>query len=328
MRGTEFAEMSAFVAIAERRSFAKAAAQLGIARSTLSQTLRALEERLGVRLLNRTTRSVSLTEPGEQFLVRVRPALSELAAAVGELNGYRRGPSGLLRVVVQPPVATLLMGPLLGRFLQQYPAITLDLSVVRMPTDIVSAGFDAGIRFGEQVDRDMIAMRVMNEARFVVVGAPKYLLRHPAPKTPKDLQDHNCIRSKLPNGPVFGWEFQKKNRRLHAKVKGSLIVDDIDLSIQAVLGGVGLAYLLYDYIASDIARGRLVTVLHDWTPSLSGFFLYHSSHKQVTPALRALIDFLKVEARKRGVFPMPPPSTGISRNYLLVGEGVQKTSAR
>jgi DNA-binding transcriptional LysR family regulator len=318
MRGTNFAEMSAFAAIAEQHSFAKAASQLGVARSTLSQNLRSLEERLGIRLLNRTTRSVSLTEAGERLLVRLRPALAELAAATVDLHAFRKKPSGLLRVVVQPPVATLLMGPVVGRFLEEYPDITLDISVVRMPTDIVGAGFDAGIRIGEQVDRDMIAMRVMDKARFVVVAAPKYLARYPAPKTPNDLQYHNCIRSLLPNGTVFGWEFQKKNRRIHAKVNGRLIVDDIDLSIQAVLGGAGLAYLLYDYIAADIARGRLVTVLDDWCPSLSGFFLYYSSRKQMTPTLRAFVDFLKIETKKRGVSPSGAPRTRISRNYVLL----------
>lgn len=318
MRGTEFAELAGFVEIAERRSFAKAAAHLGVARSTLSQNLRALEERLGVRLLNRTTRSVSLTEAGERLLVRVRPALSELSASSGELDGFRQGHGGLLRIVVQPPVATLLMGPLLGRFLGQYPDIKLDLSVARMPPDIVSGGFDAGIRFGEQVDRDMVAMRVMGEARFLVVASPTYLARHPAPRSPKDLQHHNCIRSRLPNGTIFGWEFQKKNRRVHAKVDGTLVVDDIDLSIQAVLGGVGLAYLLYDYIAAEVANGRLVTVMEDWTPSLSGFFLYHSSRRQVTPALRALIDFLKAEMKDHGISPMAPPYSRIAPNYMLV----------
>ncbi|HEX5211515.1 MAG TPA: LysR family transcriptional regulator [Pseudolabrys sp.] len=318
MRGTEFTKMSAFAAVAEQRSFAKAAKQLGLARSTLSQNLRSLEERLGVRLLNRTTRSVSLTEAGERLLARVRPALDELTAATVDLNTFRKGPSGLLRVVVQPPVATLLMGPLVGRFLDQYPEVTLEVSVARMPADIVKTGFDAGIRFGEQVDRDMIAMRVMNEAHFVVVGSPKYFARHRKPRAPKDLQDHNCIRSMLPNGTVFGWEFQKKTRRIHAKVDGKLIIDDIDLSIQAVLGGAGLAYLLYDYIASDIARGRLVTVLEDWTPHLSGFFLYYSSRKQMTPALRALIEFLRTETKKRGISPGSPPRTRISRNYVLL----------
>lgn len=173
MRGTEFAEMVAFVAIAERRSFAKAATHLGVARSTLSQNLRSLEERLRVRLLNRTTRSVSVTEAGERLLARVRPALGELTAAGNELDGYPQGPAGLLRLVVQPPVASFLMGPLLARFLAQHPGIRLDISVVKMPADIVREGFDAGIRFGEQVERDMVAMRVMGEARFVVVASPE-----------------------------------------------------------------------------------------------------------------------------------------------------------
>jgi DNA-binding transcriptional LysR family regulator len=318
MRGTDFSELSAFVAIAEQRSFAKAATQLGVARSTLSQNLRSLEERLGVRLLNRTTRSVSPTEAGERLLVRLRPVLTELAAATVDLHAFKKGPNGLLRVVVQPPVAMFLMGPIIGRFLAEYPDITLDLSVARMPTDIVAAGFDAGIRFGEQVDRDMIAMRVTNEARFVVVGSPKYLARHSAPKTPKDLQHHNCIRSMLPGGTVFGWEFQKKGRRIHAKIDGKLIVDDIDLSIQAVVGGAGLAYLLYDYIASDVDNGRLVTVLDDWTPRLSGFFLYYSSRKQMTPALRAFVEFLKLETKKRGIRSSGAPRTKISRNYVLL----------
>jgi DNA-binding transcriptional LysR family regulator len=200
MRGTDFVEMSAFAVIAEQRSFANAAVQLGVARSTLSQNIRSLEERLGVRLFNRTTRSVSLTEAGERLLARVRPALAELSAAKNEVETLRKGPIGLVRLVVQPPVATLFMGPLLGKLLEEYPDITLDMAVERMPRDIVSGRFDAGIRVGEQVDRDMIAMRVMNEARFVVVASPKYLARHPAPRTPEDLRHHNCIRSMLPNG--------------------------------------------------------------------------------------------------------------------------------
>jgi len=326
MRGTDFVEMSAFAEIAEQRSFAKAAVQLGVGRSTLSQNVRSLEERLGVRLFNRTTRSVSLTEAGERLLARVRPALAELSAARNELETFRKAPSGVVRLVVQPPVATLFMGPLIGRFLEQYPDITLDLSVERMPRDIVSGRFDAGIRVGEQVDRDMIATRVMNAARFIVVASPKYFARHPAPKTPEDLQYHNCIRSMLPNGTVFGWEFQKNNRRIHTKVDGKLIVDDIDVSIQAVLGGAGLAYLLYDYIASDVAQGRLVPVLEDWTPRLSGFFLYYSSRKQVAPALRALIDFLRAEAKQRGVGANVTPSSRIARNYVLLPRESQKAA--
>jgi len=319
MRGTEFAEMAAFAAIAERRSFAKAATHLGVARSTLSQNIRSLEERLRVRLLNRTTRSVSLTEAGEQLLARVRPALGELTVAANELKGSHQGPTGLLRLAVQPPVASFLMGPLLGPFLSKYPGIRLDISVVKMPANIFSEGFDAGIRFGEQVERDMIAMRVMGEARFLVVASPEYLARCSAPQTPQDLQNHNCIRNRLPNGAIFGWEFEKKGRSIHAKVEGTLIVDDIDLSIQAVLSGVGLAYLLYDYIAVHIASGKLVPLLEECSPRMSGFFLYHSSRRQMTEPLRALIGFLKTETRRRGLKPTSPLKSGVYPNYRLVG---------
>ena len=319
MRGTEFAEMTAFVAIAERRSFAKAATHLGVARSTLSQNIRTLEDRLRVRLLNRTTRSVSLTEAGEQLLARVRPALGELTAAANELKGSHQGPTGLLRLAVQPPVASFLMGPLLGQFLSKYPGIRLDISVVKMPANIFSEGFDAGIRFGEQVERDMIAMRVMGEARFLVVASPEYLARCSAPRTPRDLQNHNCIRNRLPNGTIFGWEFQRKGRSIYAKVEGTLIVDDIDLSIQAVLSGVGLAYLLYDYIAPHIASGQLVPLLEDCSPRMSGFFLYHSSRRQVTEPLCALIDFLKTETKRRGLRPTSPLGSRVYPNYRLVG---------
>ena len=270
MRGTQFAEMSAFAAIAEQKSFAKASTLLGIGRSTLSQNLRSLEERLGVRLLNRTTRSVSLTEAGARLLARVRPALEELTAAADEAVDHRGTPSGLLRLVVQPPVATFMIAPMLARFMRAYPGIALDVAVIKMPGDIVQDNFDAGIRFGEQVERDMIAMRVVGEARFLVVGSPDYLARHPAPKSPRDLRDHDCIRNRLPNGAIFGWDFSKNGRVVHAAVTGRLIVNDIELSIRAVLDGLGLAYLLRDYIAADIAAGRLVPVLEDWSPAHVG----------------------------------------------------------
>jgi DNA-binding transcriptional LysR family regulator len=190
-----------------------------------------------------------------------------------------------------------------------------------MPSDIVSDGFDAGIRFGEQVERDMIAMRVMDEARFVVVASPEYLARCSRPRSPRDLQAHNCIRNRLPNGAIFGWEFQKKGRRVLAKIDGTLIVDDIDLSIQAALGGVGLAYLLYDYIGPDVETGRLVALLEDWSPRLSGFFLYHSGVRQVTPPLRALIDFLKAETKRGGLSRSDGPGASVHPNYRLVAKG-------
>ncbi len=319
MRGTHFAEMSAFAAIAEQKSFAKAATLLGIGRSTLSQNLRSLEERLGVRLLNRTTRSVSLTEAGARLLARVRPALGELTAAVEDVADLGDAPSGSLRLVVQPPVATFMIAPMLARFMRAHPGIQLDVAVIKMPGDIVRDGFDAGIRFGEQVERDMIAMRVMGEARFVVVGSPDYFARQPAPKSPRDLRDHDCIRNRLPNGAIFGWDFQKNGRVVHAAVAGRLIVNDIDLSIRAVLDGLGLAYLLRDYIAADIAADRLVPVLEEWTPCMSGFFLYHSSRRRMTAPLQAFITFVKDEAGRRGVAPSAPPHASIRPNYRLVG---------
>ena len=320
MRGAEFAEMSAFAAIAEQRSFAKAAILLGIGRSTLSQNLRALEERLGVRLLNRTTRSVSLTAAGARLLARVGPSLVELNAAVDELADYRQSPTGLLRLVVQPPVATLLIEPILARFLCEYPGIQLDVAVVKMPADIASEGFDAGIRLGEQIDRDMIAMRVMGEVRFRVVASPDYLARHPQPRSPRDLRHHDCIRNRLPNGAIFGWDFEKNGKVLHTAVEGRLIVDDIDLSIRAVRDGLGLAYLLHDYVATDLQTGRLVPLLEDWSPRLSGFFLYHSSSRQVTGPLQALITFLKADAARRGVAPATPPSAGVYPTHRLAGK--------
>lgn len=320
MRGTEFAELGAFVAIAERRSFAKAAIHLRIARSTLSQNLRSLEERLGVRLLNRTTRSVSLTEAGERLLNRVRPALSELHAAGEELKEAQRGPVGQLRLVVQPPVASLIIGPVLGRFLAEHPGIRLDVSVVKMPADIVSEGFDAGIRFGEQVERDMIAVCVMPEVRFVVVASPKYLASHPVPKSPRDLQNHNCVRNRLPNGAIFGWEFVRGRRSIQAAVDGNLILDDVDLAIRVALDGVGLVYMLYDYAAPHVEKRRLIPVLESWSPRLSGFFLYYPNRRQMTAPLRALVEFLKAESKRRGIDPSAKPRTSAYPNHRLVGK--------
>lgn len=320
MRGTEFAEMSAFAAIAEQRSFAKAAAQLGLGKSTLSQNLRSLEERLGVRLLNRTTRSVSLTEAGARLLARVAPTLVELNAAIDEVANHRQSPTGLLRLVVQPPVATLLIEPILARFLGEYPGVQMDVAVVKMPADIVAEGFDAGIRFGEQIDRDMIAMRVMGERRFLVVASPDYVARHPKPQTPRDLRHHDCIRNRLPNGAIFGWDFEKNGKVLHISVEGRLIVNDIELSIRAVRDGLGLAYLLYDYVATDLKAGQLVPLLEDWSPRLSGFFLYYSSRRQITGPLQALITFLKAEAARRGVTSAMPPSAGVYPTHRLAGK--------
>ena len=221
---------------------------------------------------------------------------------------------------MQPPVATFLIEPILARFLGEYPGIQMDVAVVKMPADIVAEGFDAGIRIGEQIDRDMIAMRVMGEVRFLVVASPDYVARHLPPKTPRDLRHHDCIRNRLPNGAIFGWDFEKNGKVLHIGVEGRLIVNDIELSIRAVRDGLGLAYLLYDYVAADLKAGRLVALLEDWSPRLSGFFLYHSSRRQITGPLQALITFLKAEATRRGVAPEMPPSAGVYPTHRLAGK--------
>jgi DNA-binding transcriptional LysR family regulator len=328
MRGMEFAELAAFAAIAEHRGFAKAAARLGVTRSTLSQNLRALEERLGVRLMNRTTRSVALTEAGDRLLARVRPALGELTSAIEHIRDVRHEPAGLLRLVVQPPVASFLIAPILGRFLAGYPGIRLDVAVEKMPNDIIKEGFDAGFRLGEQIERDMIALRVMDEPKFLVVASPEYLARHAAPKTPGDLQHHDCIRNRLPNGTIFGWQFEKGRRAVQAVVDGRLIVNDIDLSVRAALDGAGLAYLLRDYVEDHLVEGRLVPLLEEWSPRLSGFYLYYSSRRQLGGALQALVEFLLAELKRRGVKRFNAPGPRIYPNFRLVGSSRQRRSRR
>lgn len=319
MRGMEFAELAAFVAIAEHRSFAKAATRLGVTRSTLSQNLRSLEARVGVRLMNRTTRSVALTEAGARLLAQAQPALGELTSAVGQIRGTRHDPGGLIRLVVQPPVATFLIEPILGPFLAKHPGVRLDIAVITMPDDIVKDGFDAGIRLGEQIERDMIAVQVMEQPRFLVVASPQYLAHHGTPKTPRDLQHHDCIRNRLPNGTIFGWQFEKNRRAVHVAVDGRLIVNDIDLSIRAALDGVGLAYLLRNYVETHIEAGRLVPLLEEWSPRLSGFYLYYSSRKQLDGPVRALVEFLVAEAKRRGMPRRISTGQKVYPNFRLVG---------
>jgi DNA-binding transcriptional LysR family regulator len=319
MRGMEFAELAAFAAIAEHGSFAKAAVQLGVTRSTLSQNLRSLEARVGVRLMNRTTRSVALTEAGRRLLAQVKPALGELTSAVDRVRGTRHDLVGLVRLVVQPPVATFLIEPILGPFLADHPGVRLDVAVVEMPDDIIRSGFDAGIRFGEQIERDMIAVQVMEQPRFLVVASPEYLAHHGTPKTPRDLQHHDCIRNRLPNGTIFGWQFEKNRRALQVAVDGRLIVNDIDLSIRAAVDGAGLAYLLRNYVDKHIEAGRLVPLLEAWSPRLSGFYLYYSSRKQLDGPVRALVEFLVAESKRRGVPRRMSTGRKVYPNFRLVG---------
>jgi len=290
------AEMNAFVAVAERSSFAKAARQLGVSRSALSETIRALEEKLGVRLLNRTTRSVAATEVGERLLAELRPALESFEAAVESINVFRDKPVGHLRLTVPRPAAKQVIEPILAQFLTAHPAITLEVVTDSAFTDIVRDRFDAGIRPGHRVEQDMIAVRVGEDARPTVVASPGYLAGHPRPKVPGDLREHNCFRQRFASGVIHQWDFEKRGKSLEVTITGSLISES-DLAICAALDGVGIARVPAIYVASHIANKRLVPLLEDWTPRSVDFFLYYPSRRQVPSALQAFINVLKTQSR-------------------------------
>ncbi len=295
MRGTEFAELSAFVAVVECGNFARAAVQLGIVPSTLSQTIRSLEERLGVRLLNRTTRSVSLTEAGERLLVRVRPAFAELHSAVESINDFRDTPSGTLRLSVSAVPAHMILAPLLKQFLRAYPGITLDIEVNNGLTDIVSGRFDAGIRYGMRIEKDMLRVQASPESRLIAIAAPDYLARHAMPLSPQDLQRHQCVQFRRPDQNLAEWLFQKGKQKLEINVQGTLIVNDVDLLLNAVRNGVGIGFMVEAYVAEDIKAGRLVPLLTDWSIPSHSYYLYYANRHQLPVPLKLFIGFLQAQ---------------------------------
>lgn len=300
MRGPALADMSAFAAVAEERSFAKAASRLGVSPSTLSETLRRLEERLRVRLLDRTTRSVAPTEAGERLLARLRPLLDDYEAALEAINDFRDKPGGLLRLTVAPPAADFVLAPLVAQFLADYPEISLEIAVDSALTDIVAGRFDAGIRIGERLERDMIAVRVSDELKQVVVASPSYLARRGRPESPQALAAHNCIRIRLPSGAYFSWRFQIKGKAIEVAVDGTLMVNDAGLALRAACDGVGLLQVPLDYAVPLLADGRLVAVLEGWAAApFAGFFLYYSSRRQLRAPLQALVDFLRKAVKTR-----------------------------
>jgi DNA-binding transcriptional LysR family regulator len=292
MNRAHFAELNAFVAVAERTNFARAAAHLGIAASTISQTIRSLEERLGMRLLNRTTRSVSLTDAGEKLLARIRPAIMELGAAVEDLNEFRDTPTGTLRLNVSSVPAQIVLAPVIKAFLAAYPAIALDITVDDGHGDIVSGRFDAGIRVGRRVAKDMQIVRVSEPSRLIAIAAPEYLQQHPAPKAPQDLQRHNCIGLRI-NDQLFAWEFAKGKSKIEMAVNGSLIVNTMDLAVRAALDGIGVGYTIESYVASHLAAGRLVPLLADWSPGHHSYYLYYSGRRQLPVPLKVFSAFLR-----------------------------------
>jgi DNA-binding transcriptional LysR family regulator len=294
MRGAEFAELKAFVAVVDRGSFARAADQLGLSRSALSQTIRQLESRLGVRLLNRTTRSVSPTEPGHRLHQRMAPVLREMDDAVAEAAGSGTRAAGTLRINSLGMAAKKLIAPRLGRFARAHPEVTLDLVIDDGLSDIAAEGFDAGIRVGGRLQKDMVAVRLTPDIELLAVASPEYLAQHGEPKTPADLERHACINWRFPgSGRIAGWEFSKKGKRTEFFGEGRLIANHQDIVVAAAVQGLGITYAYNDDgIAEALRDGRLHRVLADWSPTVPGLFLYYSSRRYMLPALRAFIDCL------------------------------------
>jgi DNA-binding transcriptional LysR family regulator len=287
-------DIIAFLAVARERSFTRAAAKLGVSQSALSQTIRGLEERLGLRLLTRTTRSVAPTEAGERLLRTVGPRLDEIDAELAGLSELREKPAGTIRITTGEHAAETILWPALSTLLPRYPDVKVELIVDYGLTDIVAERYDAGVRLGEQVAKDMIAVRIGPDFRMVVVGAPSYFAKRPMPKKPQDLTDYDCINLRLPTyGGLFAWEFEKRGRELRVRVEGQLVFNSIALRVSAALAGFGLAYLPEDQVQTHLASGRLIQVLEDWCPSFSGYHLYYASRRQPTPAFGLLVDSLR-----------------------------------
>ena len=295
MHAPSLAETTAFVAVVELKSFTKAAKQLALSPPRVSEMVRKLEERLGVRLVERTTRSVAPTAAGERLLERLRPVLDEYQSALESTNEFRGRPAGLLRLTAPPP-ADVFLDSAIPRFLAQYPEISLDLSFNEALTDIVAQRFDAGIRIGERIERDMIAVRVTDELPLVVVGSPTYFAQRGRTKSPKDLVAHDCIRTRFASGTYLPWRFRVKRRDLEVRVEGRLVVNSVSLARRAAVEGLALMQTPLLLITSDLSEGKLTTVLEQWAPTpVTGFFLYYPSRRQMRPPLKALLDFLRDE---------------------------------
>jgi DNA-binding transcriptional LysR family regulator len=287
-------DLLAFLAVAKEQSFTRAAAQLGVSQSALSHTIRLLEERLGLRLLARTTRRVAPTEAGERLLRTLGPRFEEIEAELAALSELREKPAGTIRITTGEHAAEAILWPALERLLPQYPDIKVELIVDYGLTDIVAERYDAGVRLGEQLAKDMIAVRIGPDMRMAVVGAPSYFARRPRPKTPQELTAHDCINIRLPTyGGLYVWEFEKRGRELKVRVEGQLVFNNMGLRVNAALAGLGLAYLPEDQVRSYLSDARLIRVLADWCPPFSGYHLYYPSRRQPTPAFALLVDALR-----------------------------------
>jgi DNA-binding transcriptional LysR family regulator len=308
MQREHLADLVAFVTVAQERSFTRAAAKLGITQSSLSHTVRRLESRLGIRLLARTTRSVAPTDAGERLLRTLRPAFDDIDAELASLSEFREKPAGSIRITSGEHAARTILWPTLARLLPDYPDINVEVSLDSGLSDVVAERFDAGIRLGEQVAKDMVAVRIGPEMRMAAVGAPSYFAQRPPPRSPQDLASHRCINLRFQTlGGLYAWEFEKGGRELRVRVDGPLIFNDIPMILDAARAGFGIAFVPDDRIQPDVATGRLVRVLGDWCPPFPGYHLYYPSRRQPAPAFALLVDALRYRESR-------PPDEKIPRS--------------
>ena len=303
MQREQLADLAAFVAVAQERSFTRAAAKLGITQSSLSHTIRRLETRLGLRLLARTTRSVAPTGAGERLLRTLSPAFEGIDAELASLSALREKPSGSIRITTAEHAAETILMPALERFLPDYPDVKVEVTVDYGLTDVVTERFDAGVRLGEQVAKDMVAVRIGPDMRMAAVAAPSYFAKTRPPRVPQDLADHQCINLRLPtSGGFYAWEFEKGGREMKVRVDGQLAFNELPLSIRVARAGLGIAFVPDDIVQADVGTGRLVRVLADWCAPFSGYHLYYPSRRQSTPAFTRLVESLRYHGSraKRG----------------------------
>jgi DNA-binding transcriptional LysR family regulator len=300
MHRGDLGDFVAFLTVARERSFTKAAAKLDVSQSALSQTVSKLEARLGLRLLRRTTRSVSPTEAGDRVLAGIGARIEEIEAEIDALSALRQKPAGTLRITAGEHAAYTVLTPALARLLPQYPDIKVEVIVDYSLTDIAKERFDAGVRLGEQVAKDMIAVRIGPSLRMAVVGAPSYFATRPPPKKPQDLTAHNCVNMRLPTyGGLFAWEFEKGRRELKVRVDGQLVFNSLRQRVDAALAGLGLAYMPEDAVQSQVERGALIRVLEDWCPPFPGYHLYYPSRRQTSPAFALFVEALRYSGPDR-----------------------------
>ncbi|NTJ11531.1 LysR family transcriptional regulator [Rhizobium lusitanum] len=294
MTHENFNDLAAFAAVANERSFTRAAAKLGVSQSALSQTISALEKRIGLRLLTRTTRSVAPTEAGERLLQTVAPRFEEIEAQLAALSELREKPAGTVRITAGEHPAISILQPALKRFLPDHPDVNVEIIIDYGLTDIVAEGYDAGVRMGEQVAKDMIAVRIGPEMRMAVVASPAYFERYSRPETPQDLMVHRCINIRLPTyGGLFPWGLEKDGREVKVRGDGQLVFNNLGLRLSSALDGLGVAYMPEDQVLPHIAKGRLIRVLEDWCPYFPGYHLYYPSRRHSSPALSLLVDVLR-----------------------------------